>query len=155
MDAMCQKIHSPFYVKNVSVYSQMDIFVFAKPNAIVQGHVGTILSAYEAAGWQLVNTLMKIPEKELCEKHYEEHKGKSFFDDLIQFTTSGPIVAFAFSRSDVYTPEDQEERVHEARRIMYDIRTNLGASAESGPRNFVHCSDSVESAKREIALWFC
>ncbi len=126
--------------------------VLVKPDAVEKGYSGAILARLEATGAKLVAAkLLKIP-KALAEKHYEAHKAKPFFVGVVGFITSGPVVAAVF----------------EGENVVVKVRKAMGATnpanaepgtirkdfAESIERNAVHGSDSPESAKVEIALYF-
>lgn len=123
-----------------------------KPDAVQRELIGEIVSRFECKGMRLVAMkLMKIP-KETAEKHYGEHKGKKFYDSLISYITSGPVLAMVW---------EGEDAVSVCRNIMG--KTNPKESApgtirgdygmQTG-RNIIHGSDSPESAEREIALFF-
>jgi len=121
-----------------------------KPDGVKRGLVGEIISRFEKRGFTLHNMKMTTPSKELATSHYEEHQGKAFFEKLTEFTCSGPVV-----------PMIWEGNVEVARTIVgattpwnAEKGTIRGDFACSMPANLVHCSDSVESAEREIALWF-
>ncbi len=126
--------------------------VIAKPDAVQRGLVGEIFGRLERRGLKLVACRMLLADRVLAEEHYGEHREKPFFGELVGFITSSPVVAAVFAGPDAVSI----------------IRTTNGATrpAESPPgtirgdfaidvnRNLVHASDSVESATREIALWF-
>lgn len=127
-------------------------FVMLKPDAVQRGLMGEILGRIEAKGFKpLAMKLMWIP-KDLAERHYAEHKGKSFFPPLIEYITSGPVLCM----------------VWEGDNTISVLRTMMGATnpqdalpgtirgdlAQQTGRNLIHGSDSAESAKREIGLFF-
>ena len=127
-------------------------FVAIKPDGVQRGLVGEIIGRFEKRGLKLVGLkLLKVPQ-EMAEKHYGEHKGKPFFEGLVSFITSGPIVAM----------------VWEGKGAIALTRTIIGSTnpAQAAPgtirgdfcidvgRNVIHGSDSVESANKEIDLWF-
>jgi nucleoside-diphosphate kinase len=101
-------------------------------------------------GFTIENMVMLVPPKYLVEKHYQEHKGKVFFDKLVDFTTSGEVVAMVMvgnievARAVVGTTTPWEAE-------RGTIRGDLASSIRE---NLVHCSDSPMSAKREIGIWF-
>jgi nucleoside-diphosphate kinase len=127
-------------------------FVMLKPDAVQRGLAGEILSRLELKGLKPVAMkLMKIP-RELAERHYGEHRGKSFFPGLIDYITSGPVLCMVW---------EGENAVLSVRTIMGKTNpqdalpgTIRGDLAQQTGRNLVHGSDSVESAKREIQLFF-
>lgn len=127
-------------------------FIMAKPDAVARGLVGEIISRFERKGLILENIKGLTISKELAQRHYAEHVGKPFFDDLVHFITSGPVVAMEWSG---------ESAVSVARIIVGatdpkkadpgTIRGDLGLAVTN---NLVHGSDSLESAERELALFF-
>jgi nucleoside-diphosphate kinase len=127
-------------------------FVMLKPDAVARGLVGEIVGRIERKGLRVAAMRMFVVERALAEEHYAEHKGKGFFEPLIQYITSGPVVA----------------TVVEGHDAIRTVRLLVGATkpAEADPgtirfdlamdvaRNLVHASDGPESAKREVALFF-
>ena len=123
-----------------------------KPDAVQRALVGEIVGRFEARGLKLVAMKMLRVPRSLGETYYAEHKGKPFFDPLMSYITAGPVVAMIL---------EGDGAVAAVRRMMG--KTN-SAEAEPGTirgdlaltigRNMIHGSDSLESAKREIALFF-
>jgi len=127
-----------------------------KPDGVKRNLVGKIINRFEDAGIKLITMQMLNVSKKLAEKHYAEHEGKHFYDDLLDFITSGPSVAM----------------ILEGDGIVSEVRKMVGATnpadAESGTirgdfkeeplksvtENMIHASDSDQSAKREIELFF-
>ncbi len=127
-------------------------FIAVKPDGVQRGLVGQIITRFEAKGFKLAGMKLMLPSKELAERHYGEHKGKGFFDGLVGFFTSGPIVAMCWEGLNV---------VETARAMMGKTNpkdaapgTLRGDLAVDIGRNIVHGSDSPESAKRELAIFF-
>jgi len=126
--------------------------VLIKPDAMRRGLAGEILRRFELRGLELKEARLVEVDKELAGEHYAEHAGKPFYDELIEFITSGSTLAL----------------VLEGEGAITTVRTTMGATnpADAGPGtirgdlalsmpdNLVHGSDSSESAAREIALWF-
>ncbi len=126
--------------------------VLIKPDAVEKGYSGAILARLEATGAKLVAAkMLKIP-KGLAEKHYEAHKAKPFFAGVVDFITSGPVVAAVFEGNDAVA------KVRKAMGATNPANADAGTIrrdfAESIERNAVHGSDSPESAEVEIALYF-
>jgi nucleoside-diphosphate kinase len=127
-------------------------FVMLKPDAIQRGLMGEIVERLEARGFKPVAMkLMHIP-KELAERHYAEHKGKSLFPTLVEYITSGPVLCMVW---------DGENIIMALRSMMGKTNpqdaapgTIRGDLAQHTGRNIIHGSDSPESAKREIGLFF-
>lgn len=127
-------------------------FAMVKPDGVQKGLVGEIISRFEKKGLKMVALKIMNITPELAEKHYSEHKGKPFFADLVNFITSGPVVAM----------------VLEGENVIPIVRTMMGATdpQDAAPgtirgdlaltidENIIHGSDSLESAKREIGLFF-
>ena len=126
--------------------------IFLKPDAVQCGLIGPIVSRFEAKGLTFVGIkLMNVP-KDLAEQHYAEHKGKPFYDGLIKFVTSSPVLvlairgvnAIAVCRTLIGATNGQKA----------DPGTIRGDFGMSGGYNMIHGSDSAESAERELRLWF-
>jgi len=126
--------------------------VLIKPDAVHMRVVGNIISKYENEMLNIVHIKILIPDKELLEKHYEEHRDKDFFPELIEFMSGGRVVAMVLEGEDV---------VSKVRKINGD--TNPNKAEENTIRNLygtdltfnaVHGSEDQKSAEREINLWF-
>lgn len=130
--------------------SSDSFFLMAKPDALQRGLLGEIISRFEKKGFKLEQMKIVYTEEFIAERHYEEHKGKAFYDNLIKFTISGPVCAM------VWSGNIQVARNMTGDTLPWDAKpgTIRGDYASSLPNNLVHCSDSYESAKREIKLWF-
>lgn len=127
-------------------------FIFLKPDAVQRGLVGTILARFERKGLRLIGMKMMTVPRDLAEKHYAEHKGKGFYDGLIQFVTSSPVVALVFEGVDAISVCRKLIGATNGRKAEPgSIRGDFGMS---GGFNLIHGSDGPESAARELALWF-
>jgi nucleoside-diphosphate kinase len=127
-------------------------FIALKPDAVQRGLVGEIISRFEKKGYKLVALKMLTPSKTLAENHYAEHKGKPFFDGLVSFLTSGPVVGMVWEGKGVVATS--RLMIGATNPLTSAPGTIRGDYAIDVGRNIVHGSDSVESAKREISLWF-
>jgi len=127
--------------------------VLAKPDAVERGLSGEIIARLERKGLRLVALELRQLDEATARKHYAEHEGKTFFDDLVAFITRSPVVAMV-----VEGPEDTWKVVRTLMggtnprdaapgTIRGDLATLMG-------ENLVHGSDSPDSAKREIGLFF-
>ncbi len=126
--------------------------VLLKPDAVNRRLMGELITRFEKKGLKIVGMKMLWVSKELAEKHYEVHRGKPFYDSLIDYITSAPIVAMVL---------EGDNAISVVRKMMG--KTN-GQEAEPGTirgdysmsvqNNLVHGSDSEENAKREIELFF-
>ena len=126
--------------------------VLIKPDAVSSKHIGDIIKHYEAAGFTISAMKLMQMTKEIAAKHYAEHIGKPFYNDLVEFMTSSPLVAM------VLTGENVIAKVREVNGATNPANAADGTIrklyADSVTKNAVHASDSVENAKREIAIFF-
>jgi nucleoside-diphosphate kinase len=130
--------------------------VLVKPDGVARGAIGEVIRRVEAKGYRIVALELRAATPELLAEHYAEHVGKPFYEPLVEFMLSGPIAAFVA----------EGERVIEGFRALAGatdptlaapgtIRGDLGRDwGLKVQQNLVHGSDSPDSAKREIALWF-
>ena len=127
-------------------------FVMVKPDGVARALVGEIVSRFERRGFKICGIkLMRIP-RELAERHYEEHKGKPFYEPLLEYITSGPAVCMVLEGENaVAVVRSMMGKTNPQDAMPGTIRGDL--SQVTG-RNVVHGSDSSESAKREINLFF-
>ena len=131
-------------------------FVMIKPDGVRRNLIGKIINRFEDTGIKIITLQMLDVSRKLAEKHYAEHEGKDFYDNLMNFITSGPSVAM----------------ILEGNNIVAEVRKMVGATnpleAQSGTirgdfkeeplksvtENMIHASDSDQSTKREISLFF-
>ena len=126
--------------------------ILAKPDAIRRSLAGEIVARFERRGFRLRGARLLQVDRELAEEHYAEHEAKPFFGELVEFITSGPTLAFVLEGEGVVaTARKTIGGTNPADAEPGSIRGDL---ASAMPDNLVHGSDSPESAKREIALWF-
>jgi len=127
--------------------------VLIKPDGVARGYVGEILSRIERKGLSLAAMELRTASTDVAATHYAEHEGKPFYPGLLEFITSGPLVAAVLEGPRAIAAFRQiaggTDPVEKA--VPGTIRADL---ALDGGQNLVHGSDSVESAEREIALWF-
>ena len=126
--------------------------VLVKPDGVQRGLVGTVIKRFEDKGLQIAGLKLMHVTEDLAREHYKEHVGKPFFDGLLNFITSSPVAAIA---------EDGEGAIAIVRNMMGE--TNPAKAAPGTIRgdfgvdfglNIVHGSDGLESAERELALFF-
>lgn len=123
-----------------------------KPDGVARGLVADVVGRFEARGFKLVACRLLHPTAALAEAHYAEHKGKPFFPKLVRFLSSGPVLGMVWEgRGAVAVGRSMIGATNPAAAAPGTIR---GERAVDTGRNVVHGSDSVESAAREIALWF-
>lgn len=127
-------------------------YVMVKPDGVQRSLVGEIISRFEKKGLQLVGLkLMQIPQ-ETAAKHYGEHKEKSFYGELIDFITSGPVVAMVWEGLNaVSVARTMMGKTNPAEAAPGTIR---GDFAVFMGNNVVHGSDAIDSAEREISIFF-
>lgn len=127
-------------------------FLMVKPDGVKRQVVGDIIDRFERRGFVMrAAKLMNVP-RELAEEHYAEHKEKPFFNELVDFITSGPVFAMVW----------EGENIIKLARVMMGATkpeeaqpgTIRGDYAVTISENVIHGSDSPESAEREIKLWF-
>ena len=129
-----------------------DTFVMVKPDGVRRRLVGEVISRLEAKGLDLHRLEMIVPTVPVAAVHYAEHENKPFFDSLIGFITSGPVVAMHWSGpSAVGVVRRMMGATNPAQAEPGTIRGDLGLDTQE---NIVHGSDSPESAARELAIWF-
>lgn len=127
-------------------------FIAIKPDGVQRGLVGEIIKRFEQKGYKLANIRMVVPTKEFAEKHYSDLSSKPFFAGLVEYFSSGPVVAMCWEGEDAIAggrrligatnPKDSTPGT-----IRGDFCIEVG-------RNIIHGSDSADSAAKELALWF-
>ena len=126
--------------------------VIIKPDAVQRGISGEILARFERRGLRFAAMRLVKVERSLAEKHYEVHKGKFFYEDLVKMISASPVIAFVLEGPNaiaVVRSMVGATRPHEAA-----PGTIRGDYALVGLRNLVHASDAPETAATEIKLWF-
>jgi len=126
--------------------------VLVKPDGVQRGLTGEVISRLERRGLRLVAAKFMQVSKELAENHYAEHKGKSFYNGLIEYITSSPVMAMAWEGPEAVAAIRQtmgSTKPTEAApgSLRHDFGLQVG-------RNLTHASDKPESGEREVALWF-
>ena len=126
--------------------------ILAKPDAVRRSLAGEIVARFERRGFRLRAARLLTVDRALAEEHYAEHAAKPFFGELVDFITSGPTLAFVLEgEGAIATARKTIGATNPADACPGSLR---GQFALAMPDNLVHGSDSPESAKREIALWF-
>ena len=126
--------------------------VLVKPDGVQRGLIGEVIGRLERRGLRLVAAKFIQVSQELAETHYAVHKGKPFYDGLIKYITSAPVMAMAWEGPNAVAAIRQTmgaTRPTEAApgSIRHDFALEVG-------RNLTHASDSVENGEKEVALWF-
>ncbi|MEY2837133.1 MAG: hypothetical protein RLZ46_515 [Actinomycetota bacterium] len=130
--------------------------VLVKPDGVARGLVGEVIARIEAKGYKISALRMMQADRALLEKHYAEHQGKPFFEPLVEFMMSGPIVAIVAEGNRVIEGFRSlagvtDPTVAAPGTIRGDLARDQGTKVV---QNIVHGSDSPESAAREIAIFF-
>jgi nucleoside-diphosphate kinase len=127
-------------------------FAMVKPDGVQRGLVGEVVRRYERRGLKIVGLkLMRVP-RQLAEEHYAEHRGKPFYEGLVGYITSGPVVALCLEGKDaVKVVRDVNGATNPANAAPGTIR---GDFALDIGRNVVHGSDAPATAQRELKLYF-
>jgi nucleoside-diphosphate kinase len=127
-------------------------YIMIKPDAVQRGLIGEIVSRFEKTGMKLIAMKLMLMPKATAEKHYGEHKGKPFYDALISYITSGPVLAMVLEGEDVVAVcRNMMGKTNPKESALGTIRGDYGM--QTG-RNIIHGSDSAESAAREISVFF-
>lgn len=127
-------------------------FLMIKPDGVQRGLIGEIVSRLERKGLQLAAAKFMVVTRELAEIHYAEHKGKVFYEPLLEFITSGPVFAMVWQGDNVIAlsraligKTDALDAAPGTIRSDFAVHTNF---------NLIHGSDSAENAKREMGIFF-
>lgn len=127
-------------------------FVMVKPDGVGRGLVGECIRRFEQKGLKLVGLKMQVLTRAVAGQHYAEHEGKPFFENLVAFITSGPTVQMVWEGRDAVA---QARKMNGATNCLNaDMGTIRGDFGLSNQTNLIHASDGVETASREIALYF-
>ncbi|WP_163537776.1 nucleoside-diphosphate kinase [Gracilibacillus sp. YIM 98692] len=127
-------------------------FLMIKPDAVQRNLIGDIVSRFEKKGFKLVAAKLMTISENLAKKHYEEHVDKPFFNDLVNFITSGPVFAMVWEGEKVI--ETSRKMMGKTNPQEAEVGTIRGDYGVVMSRNIIHGSDSTESAEREINLFF-
>jgi nucleoside-diphosphate kinase len=133
-----------------------ETLVLIKPDGVARNLIGEIIRRVEAKGYTVVDLKLLTADEEILAKHYAEHEGKPFYRPLVDFMKSGPIVAIRVSGNRVIEgfrmlAGTTDPTTAAPGTIRGDLARDWGLAVQ---QNLVHGSDSVESARRELALWF-
>ncbi|AFY81635.1 nucleoside-diphosphate kinase [Oscillatoria acuminata] len=127
-------------------------FIAIKPDGVQRKLIGEIIRRFEAKGFTLVGLKMMSVPRELAEKHYEVHQEKPFFPGLVKFITSGPLVAMVWEGDGVVS--SARKIIGATNPLTAEPGTIRGDFGVSVGRNLIHGSDAIETAAKEISLWF-
>lgn len=127
-------------------------FLMIKPDGVQRRLVGEIIRRLENKGYTLAQMKMLTPTREMAEAHYAVHKDKPFFAGVVDFISSGPVVAMVWEGDDVVTIS--RKLIGATKPADSMPGTIRGDYASTVAENLIHGSDSVENAQTEISLWF-
>lgn len=127
-------------------------YIMVKPDGVQRGIVGEIIARFEKKGYKLTAMKLFSPSKQLLEEHYKELKDKPFFPDLVNYMLMGPVVCMIWQGLDAV--KTGRKMLGATNPLNSEPGTIRGDFCIEAGRNIIHGSDSVESAEREIKLWF-
>ena len=127
-------------------------FIAIKPDGVQRGFISEIIGRFERKGFKLVALKQLIPSKELAQKHYGVHKDRPFFSDLVDFISSGPVVAMVWEGEGVIS--SARKMIGATKPLEAEPGTIRGDLAVNIGRNIIHGSDGSDTASFEINLWF-
>ena len=127
-------------------------FIAIKPDGVQRGLISEIIGRFERKGFKLVGLKQLIPSKELAQKHYGVHKDRPFFGDLVEFISSGPVIAMVWEGEGVIL--NARKLIGATKPLESEPGTIRGDLAVNIGRNIIHGSDGSETAAFEINLWF-
>lgn len=127
-------------------------FVAIKPDGVQRGIVGEVIRRFESKGFMLVGLKVMQVSRELAEQHYAVHKERPFFPGLVNFITSGPLVAMVWEGDGVIA--SARKLIGATNPLTAEPGTIRGDFGVSIGRNLIHGSDAPETAQQEIKLWF-
>ena len=131
---------------------QEKTFIAIKPDGVQRGFISEIIGRFERKGFKLVALKQLIPSKELAQKHYGVHKDRPFFNDLVDFISSGPVVAMVWEGEGVIS--SARKMIGATKPLEAEPGTIRGDLAVNIGRNIIHGSDGPDTASFEINLWF-
>ena len=131
---------------------QEKTFIAIKPDGVQRGFISEIIGRFERKGFKLVALKQLIPSKELAQKHYGVHKERPFFNDLVDFISSGPVVAMVWEGEGIIS--SARKMIGATKPLEAEPGTIRGDLAVNIGRNIIHGSDGPDTASFEINLWF-
>jgi nucleoside-diphosphate kinase len=127
-------------------------FVMVKPDGVQRNLVGDIIARFERKGFTLIGLKMVKVSRELAEKHYDVHRERPFFNSLVEFIISAPVVAMAWEGDGVVAAA--RKIIGATNPLTAELGTIRGDFGVSIGRNIIHGSDAIETAQAELSLWF-
>jgi nucleoside-diphosphate kinase len=127
-------------------------FLMVKPDGVQRNLVGEVIRRLETKGFTLVGLKLMKVSRELAEKHYDVHKERPFFGSLVEFICSAPVVAMVWEGDGVVA--SARKIIGATNPLTAEPGTIRGDFGVSIGRNLIHGSDAIETAQREVSLWF-
>lgn len=127
-------------------------FIMIKPDGVQRGLMGEIMKRIENKGFKIVDAKLIHPDRKVVEDHYDEHKERLFFNELVEFIINGKVMAMIVEGEDVI--KSMRNLIGDKNPTIALPGTIRGDFSYSTSENIIHGSDSVASAKREIDIWF-
>ena len=127
-------------------------FIMIKSDGVARGLMGEIIRRIERKGFRITKAQLLSPSRELVERHYEEHRGKVFFEELVEYILEGPVMAMEVQGKDVIAV--MRSTIGDKNPMKAIPGSIRGDYANTLTRNLIHGSDSIENAERELNLWF-
>ena len=127
-------------------------YIMIKPDGVQRGCVGEIIARFEKKGFKLLAMKLYSPSKQLLEEHYKDLKEKPFFPKLVEYMMMGPVVCMIWQGREVV--KTGRKMLGATNPLNSEPGTIRGDYCIESGRNIIHGSDSVESAERELKLWF-
>ncbi len=127
-------------------------FLAIKPDGVQRALVGEIIRRFEDKGFTLVGLKFMKVSRELAEQHYDVHREKPFFSGLVEFITSGPVVAMVWEGDGVVAAA--RKMIGATNPLTAELGTIRGDFGINIGRNIIHGSDAPETAQQEVSLWF-
>ena len=127
-------------------------FIMIKPDGVQRGLVGEVIGRFETKGFTLVGLKFMSVSRELAEEHYDVHKERPFFGSLVDFICSSPVVAMVWEGDGVVA--SARKLIGATNPLSAEPGTIRGDFGVDVGRNLIHGSDAIETAQKEIALWF-
>ncbi|SBS89973.1 nucleoside diphosphate kinase A [Plasmodium ovale wallikeri] len=127
-------------------------FIMVKPDGVQRGLVGVIIDRFEKKGYKMIGLKMLNPTNDILKEHYKELSDKPFFKTLVEYISTGPVVAMVWEGLDVVN--QGRKLIGETNPLNSNTGTIRGDFCLEVSRNVIHGSDSVASANREINIWF-
>lgn len=126
--------------------------IIVKPDGVQRGLTGEIIRRFEVRGLRLVAAKFMLTPRALAEQHYAEHVGKGFYESLLSYITSGPVMVMVFEGKNAV--QAARNTIGKTKPFEAEAGSIRGDLAMETGRNLVHGSDAPTTAEREIALWF-